>query len=79
MMGKEEFLIEFASLLAREPGGLTGDEALDELEGWDSLAVVSFMGFADERFGITLSAKEIESYVKINDLFDMVTKKVPVS
>lgn len=79
MMDKAEFLTEFASTLAREPGRLTGNEVLDDLDGWDSLAIVSFMGFADERFGVTLSPKEIAGCEKIDDLFAMVTKKVPVS
>jgi acyl carrier protein len=79
MMDKQEFLAEITSLLAREPGCLTGRETLNDLDGWDSLAVVSFMGFADEHFGVALSPKDIGASENIDDLFSLVAGRAAAS
>ena len=71
-MTREEFLLSIDELLELEPGTLKGSEKLAELENWDSLSIVSFMGMAKSRFNTTLPAKGIAACQSVNDLFDLV-------
>jgi acyl carrier protein len=56
-------------LLELEPGNLKGPEKLEDLESWDSLAIVSFMGLVKAKVGKTLSPKNIATCQCVNDLF----------
>lgn len=71
-MTREEFLLSIDELLELEPGTLKGSEKLTELENWDSLSIVSFMGLARARFNTTLSAKGIAACRSVDDLFALV-------
>ena len=66
-MSRERFLDLVGELLEQPPGGLKGAEELAEL-GWDSLAVVGFLGLVDEHLGIVLSPEQLKSCVSVNDL-----------
>ena len=71
-MSHEEFLLSVDELLELEPGTLKGSEKLTDLENWDSLSIVSFMGLARARFNITVSAKGIAACQGVDDLFALV-------
>jgi hypothetical protein len=73
VLTKADFLIEFARLLVDEPVVLTGQECLDGLPGWDSLAVASFLAFADEQMNTLVSPKDISSSETVDDLFALIT------
>ena len=64
---KQEFLRLLEALLEKDDETLTGDETLEELN-WDSLAVVSFMAMADEKFGVILSAERINKAKSVAEL-----------
>jgi acyl carrier protein len=66
-MRREEFLDMIGELLELPPGRLEGLEVLADL-GWDSLAVVGFLGVVDERLGVVLSPEQIRNCVTPNDL-----------
>jgi acyl carrier protein len=59
-------------LLELEPGNLKGPEKLEDLESWDSLAIVSFMGSVKAKVGQTLSPKNIAACRHVDDLFALV-------
>lgn len=50
-------------------GSIDVDSAKDDIEGWDSLGVLSLMAELDERFEILLQPEDIEGFVTVNDLF----------
>jgi acyl carrier protein len=67
-MDLTEFLLTIDELLELEPGTLKGTEKLDELEGWNSLAVIGFMAVVSERFGIVVPPKKISACSTVGDL-----------
>jgi acyl carrier protein len=71
-MTREEFLLSIDELLELESGTLKGSEKLADLENWDSLSIVSFMGLAKERLNITLPAKGIAACQSVDDLFALI-------
>jgi acyl carrier protein len=74
-MTREEFLRSIDELLELESGTLKGSEKLADLENWDSLSIVSFMGLATERFNITLPAKGIAACQSVDDLFALIRRE----
>ena len=71
-MTRASFLRMFEETILAPPGSLTGDESLEKLKDWDSLAVVVFITQADERFSVTLSGDDVVRCKTVNDLSGLV-------
>ncbi|HEX5070027.1 MAG TPA: acyl carrier protein [Vicinamibacterales bacterium] len=56
-----------ADVVEIDPARLTRDTPLADI-GWDSLAVVSFIAAADERFGKTIAPKKLAACQSVRDL-----------
>jgi len=74
-MNRPDFLILVDELLELPKGTLTGQERLEDLEGWDSLAMISFMALVDEHMGVKLSPRQFVNCERMSDLLDLA--KVP--
>lgn len=70
-MTRAEFLTTIDELLELPPGTLRGEEKLEDLEQWNSLAVVGFIGIADEHCGQTLSPRLLAGCRTVNDLLGL--------
>ena len=58
-MTSRQFYNELEYILGLEPNTIQGTEALESLEGWDSVAKVSFLG---------LGYSELDTDVEVEDL-----------
>ncbi len=67
-MTRTELLTKIDELLELPPGTLGGAERLEDLERWNSLAVVGFIGIADECCGLTLSPRLLAGCATVDDL-----------
>ena len=67
-MKRNDFLLLLDELLELEPATLKGPEALDNVEGWNSLAVISFMALVEEHLGVSLAPQQIVKCQTVNDL-----------
>lgn len=70
-MNHSEFLLQLDKITEHPMGTLTGEELLRDVYGWDSMAVIAFIAMADEKFNHHISAKEINSCVKVSDLANL--------
>ena len=70
-MTKKELLQMLEEIVEAEPNTLTGEERLEDLQSWDSLAVVNFIAVVDENFGLTLEPKKIMESETINQLISL--------
>jgi acyl carrier protein len=70
-MKKLDFIALIEEITEATQGTLTGDENLVDIEGWDSLAVVSFIAKGDEVCGLTLSPSGIANAKSIDDLMNL--------
>ncbi|MCK5575900.1 MAG: acyl carrier protein [Sphingomonadales bacterium] len=75
-MNKKEFMNAIEDLLEMDPDTLTGDEALDDLEGWDSLAVISFIALVDEALGVILEGDKLAEAKSMAELLSLVDDKL---
>ena len=70
-MTKADFLRELDEMLELSPGTLSGDEALADVEGWDSLAVISFIALVDEKLGLVVEGEKLARAKTVADLLDI--------
>lgn len=70
-MNKGTLLRKIEEILEVGENFLTGEERLDDLEDWDSLAVMAFIAMVDKNFNTTLETDKISKCTTINDLFKL--------
>lgn len=76
-MEHKDFLLALDEMLELAPGTLTGDEALEALEGWDSLAVISFIALVDEKLNKVVEGEKLAKAKTVADLLDLAGVAVP--
>ena len=76
-MNRTEYLRQLDELLELEPGTLQGDETLEDLDGWGSLAVLGYMAVVNENYGFIVSPTQINSCLKVSDLLDLAANAPP--
>jgi acyl carrier protein len=67
-MTKAEFLLQMDEILGVRAGTIRGHEKLDELESWDSLALISFVAMAQSNSGVSISPHQIFKCSTVADL-----------
>ncbi|MGM9558837.1 phosphopantetheine-binding protein [Anaerovibrio slackiae] len=60
-----------AEILELEVGEFSASTVLKDIETWDSVAVLSFIAIMNEEFNKYPMADEINSYVTVGDLMDV--------
>jgi len=70
-MTRKDFLTSMDTMLELPEGTLTGSEQLDDLEGWNSMAMISFMALADENNGVKLSPRQLGGCTTIAELLEL--------
>jgi acyl carrier protein len=67
-MDRSAFLRALDDMLELDPGTLTPETRLEDLEGWDSLAVISFIALVDEQCGHVVSGDALLKAATVADL-----------
>jgi acyl carrier protein len=67
-MEKKDILKEIEEIIEADENTLDGSEVLEELDGWDSLAVMGFIAMMDDNFQITIEIEKIVECKTVNDL-----------
>jgi acyl carrier protein len=67
-MTSAEFLLQMDEILGLRAGTIQGLEKLDELENWDSLALISFIAMAQSNSGVNISPHQILNCSTVADL-----------
>jgi acyl carrier protein len=67
-MTRAEFLAALEEMLEADAGSLSPDTALDSLDSWDSLAVISFIALVDEHFDHVVAGEDLAKAKSIGDL-----------
>ncbi len=75
-MTYSDFYLLLDELLEIDPGTIVGDERLDTLAGWDSLALIGFIALLDQHFGESVPAAKIKNCVTTADLAGLAGDKL---
>jgi acyl carrier protein len=73
---KQDFYRELETMLDLPAGMITGEEALDDLQGWDSMSMLSFIVLADSKLGVVVSAATLSAAKTVQDLVAMFPGKI---
>jgi len=74
-MNEQEFIARLEELLEADAGSLNLATPLGSLQGWDSLAFVSFLAMADEKYGTRVAPTDLRQCKSVADLMKLVEKK----
>lgn len=78
-MNKDEFLLQMDEILGLPIGTIRGHERLEELENWDSTALVSFIALADTASGVDIPLEQIVNCSTVADLVRLAQLEVASS
>jgi acyl carrier protein len=67
------FYRNLEEILDLEPGTLKGGEALSDLESWDSVAALGFIGMAYEKYNVTIPAIHLPECKTVDNLSALIT------
>jgi acyl carrier protein len=71
-MEKDTFFEELLECMEIEPVDIDEDTVFRELEDFDSMAVMSIVAYADEKFGKTLAAEQLQDMKTVRDLMELI-------
>jgi acyl carrier protein len=67
-MTRTEFLLEMDELLGLQPGALRGDEKLEDLQNWDSTALIGLIALAESANEAQISTDEVVGCSTVADV-----------
>lgn len=67
-MTRVDFLLEMDNILQLPAGTLRGHEKLDELETWDSTALIGLIVLAEGNTGVNVSPAQVANCSSVGDL-----------
>jgi len=70
-MTRKQFLHSMDRLVELPRGTLKGTENLNDLEQWNSLAMISFIALADTNNRVSLSPRQIMACSTVSDLLKL--------
>lgn len=70
-MTTEKKMELIADILDMDASELSADTKFEELDYWDSVAILSFIAMMDEEFGKEVKGAEIKKFVTIQDALNM--------
>lgn len=67
-MTRDKFLLEMDEILGLSVGTLKGDEKLEELETWDSTALINLIVLAETNNNVTITPDQVVDCRTVADL-----------
>lgn len=74
-MDKTAIIAKIAEISETDVSQITEETKLSDLEHWDSLAYVVFVGFAVDQYSVRITANEMTNAVTVGDLINLVESK----
>jgi len=75
-MNKVVFLQKLDEVMSLPKGTIKGDEPLDSLNQWDSVALMSFIAMLDEELAIRVTGKQVMQCKTVDELVAIAGDKV---
>lgn len=73
-MTNEQKIKTIEEILDLEEGVLTEETVLNELEDWDSVAIISFIAMMDDEFGKIVKGSVVREQKTVADLMALMEK-----
>lgn len=70
-MTRSEFLLEMDNILELPAGTLRGHEKLEELENWDSTALITLLVLVEGNNGLRISPAQVVNCFTVGDVLQL--------
>ena len=70
-MNEKEKLNLLEEIMELDENTLSPDDILEEYAEWDSISALSFIAMMDEKFGKTISGKEVKEFKFVSDALNI--------
>lgn len=74
-MKRSEVIPELENLLGLEVGIIKEEANIADTPQWDSMAILSFIAFVEDQFGLVLEGDQIAKAKTFKELFDLIGDK----
>jgi acyl carrier protein len=74
-MKKSDFYRELVDFLELDAAELDEDTEFKNIDGYDSMAVMSLIAFCDEKFSTKINAQQIQKLTTVGSLMDFLGKE----
>jgi len=71
-MDYQTFTQNIAEITENNAEELSMDMLLEDIKGWDSLAVVTFVAMCDSEFGISINTHDMKIAKTLRDIYELV-------
>jgi acyl carrier protein len=71
-MDYKTFMQKIANITENNTDELSMDMLLEDIEGWDSLAVVTFIAIFDSEYGVSINASDMTVAKTLRDIYKLV-------
>ena len=75
-MKLNEMIPELEDMLGFEAGTVKLDAKIAEVPDWDSMAILTFIAFVEDKFSLVLEGDQIAQVTTFKDLFGLLGDKV---
>lgn len=75
-MTKSELLHKIETMLELDSGVLVGNETLEDIPNWDSLAIMGFIALVDKNFGYRIPGKQLMSCKTVAHLISLLGDRI---
>ena len=70
-MNEKEKIALMEEIMDLDEGTLTLDSVLEDIDEWDSVAILSYIAALDEHFDKIVKGSDIKNFVTVKDAIDM--------
>lgn len=74
-MKRSEVIPELENLLGLEIGTIKEEANIVDVPQWDSMAILSFIAFVEDQFGLVLEGDQIAEVKTFKEMFDLIGDK----
>jgi acyl carrier protein len=67
-MSREQFLLEMDEILGLRPGTLRGDEILEDIQNWDSTALIGMVVLAEAANSVAITPDQVLGCSTVADI-----------
>jgi acyl carrier protein len=75
-MDYQTFIQKIAEITENDGNDLSMDMFLEDIKGWNSLAVVTFIAMCDSEFGISIKGADMKTVEMLGDLYKLVADNI---
>lgn len=75
-MKLQEFIKKFEDIVMVDPGTITLETNLNDLDDWDSLSMAALLATLEEEFGVNLENHDLKELDKFSEIINLIKEYI---